>query len=307
MGQNVSPEKRALARHRPLAAAQRAERHSSSSRRIAALMAPSVRHMQVLQAISAIVTIYAIVRLPASLGWWGLSLAVYFLTACLGLSVTLHRSLTHRAFRMPRILEIPFSLFAMLGGTGSSIGWVAMHRAHHALGDGERDPHAVDRSGWRVLASVYDYQFDPRYAKDLLRDPTHVFLHRYHTIILTAWALALALIDPRLAIYGFFAPAFAQITISNLANILGHGHGYRNFETRDKSTNNALIAILAWGEGWHNNHHAAPSEWNFRWHWWEFDPAALCIESMRRIGLVAAPLSPVTSADETRTIARVSL
>jgi fatty-acid desaturase len=269
---------------------------------MARMMAPSILHMQILQGMSGAAVIYALFWLHASPAWWLVSLAAYFVTACLGLSVTLHRGLTHRAFRMPRPMEIGGALLAVLGGTGSSIGWVAMHRAHHALGDGAKDPHALDKHGWWIVASAYDYHFDPRYARDLLRDPAHLFLHRYYAPILILWALLLAAIDVKLLIFVFFVPAFAQITISNLANLLGHGFGYRNYETKDKSTNNVLIAVLAWGEGWHNNHHAAPSEWNFRRKWWEFDPGALCVAALRRLGALRDYEPIVTSADETRTI-----
>eukprot|EP01037_Dinobryon_pediforme_P021918 gene21918-22910_t len=222
------------------------------------VMAPSFQLTQLLQLTSALITLYALFWLGAPAWWWLVALLSYFLTGCLGLSVTLHRSLSHRAFKLPRALEILFTWFGMAGGTGSSIGWAALHRAHHAHVDGELDPHSPGRFGFWLAFSVYEYDFDPRHAKDLLRDRVHLFFHRYYTVLILVWVLGLAAINPLLAIFCFFIPAFAQITVSNLANYLSHGHGYRNFETDDKSTNNALIAILGWGEGWHNNHHAAP-------------------------------------------------
>jgi stearoyl-CoA desaturase (delta-9 desaturase) len=302
-GLNVPANEAESADELGVAAAPRESVRLRASSLLARVMAPSILHMQILQGISFIVVIYALFWLHASPAWWLVSLAAYFMTACLGLSVTLHRGLTHRAFRLPRPMEIVGALFAILGGTGSSIGWVAMHRAHHALGDSAKDPHALDEHGWWVVASAYDYHFDPRYARDLLRDPAHMFLHRYYAVILTAWALILAAINVKLAIFAFFVPAFAQITISNLTNVLGHGYGYRNFETKDKSTNNVLISVLAWGEGWHNNHHAAPAEWNFRRKWWEFDPGGLCVAAIRRLGLAYDYQPAVTSAGETKTIA----
>jgi len=255
-------------------------------RHLARLMAPSFLQMRILQAISGCGVLWAVCLAHASALWWLASLAAYFVTGCLGLSVTMHRALTHRAVTLARPLEILFTLFGSLGGSGSSIGWTAMHRAHHAHSDREKDPHALHKSGWLVLFSFYDYDFDPRHARDLLRDKRHVFLHRYYAVIVTAWALALAACDPRLCVFMFLVPAFTQITVSNLANVLAHGrHGTRRYDTGDDSSNTAVISVLAWGEGWHNNHHAAPCNWNFSRRWWEIDPGALVIAALIGVGL----------------------
>lgn len=244
--------------------------------------------MQILQAISGAGVVYELARHDAGLWWWALSLLVYYVTGCLGLTVTMHRALTHRAFVLKRPLEIVLTLAGAVGGSGSSIAWTAMHRAHHAYVDTARDPHSPAKLGWALVASVYDYDFDPRHAKDLLRDPFHVFVHRYYTLLLLLWGVSLAAIDVRLCVFGFLVPAFAQITISNLTSLLTHSQGYRNFETRDESANNALIAVLAFGEGWHNNHHAAPTHWSFQRRWWEIDLGAIAIGALFALG-VAAP------------------
>ena len=250
------------------------------------VMAPSYRQMQVLQGVSGAAFVYALVWQQASAWWWLAALGAYFLTGCLGLTVTLHRALTHRAFALPRPLEILFTLFGAAGGSGSSIAWAAMHRAHHAHVDTARDPHAPDKLGWQLIVSVYDYDFDPRHAKDLLRDKFHLFVHRYYTVLLVLWALALAAVDVRLSVFLFLVPAFVQITVSNLTSLLTHSQGYRRFDTRDHSVNNPLIALLGWGEGWHNNHHAAPLRWSFSRRWWEVDPGALSIAALMSLGLV---------------------
>jgi fatty-acid desaturase len=265
---------------------------------IAHVMAPSFLQMQALQAISGAAFVYALFFSNAGLLWWGVALFVYFLTGCLGLTVTMHRALTHRAFDLPRPLEILFTLFGAAGGSGSSIAWTAMHRAHHANVDGEDDPHAPAKLGWRLIFSVYDYDFDPRHAKDLLRDKFHLFVHRYYTLLLAMWGLALAAIDWRLCVFVFLIPAFLQITVSNLTSLLTHSQGYRNFETRDESANNPLIALLGWGEGWHNNHHAAPMNWTFQRRWWEIDPGAISIAALMSVGAVRRqPSSTMTAGD----------
>lgn len=263
----------------------RDSRGRGGSTLIARAMAPSPRHMQVLQALSGAVTLYALFVLDAPYWWWLVALIAYFLTGCIGLSVTIHRAISHRAVVFPRRLEYVFSWLGITGGTGSTIGFSAMHRAHHAHGDSERDPHMPERFRWLILFSVYDYDFNPRAVRDLLRDPVHLFMHRYYAPLLAGWAVALAFVDPLLCIFGFFVPAFAQITFANFANYLSHGVGYRSHDTDDTSTNNWLIAILTWGEGWHNNHHARPSSPFFRERWWEIDPGGIVIDGLRRIGL----------------------
>ncbi len=264
---------------------------------LARLSAPSFRQMQILQAVSGAAFVYELVRRDAAPWWWGLSLLVYFITGCLGLTVTMHRVLTHRAVTLKRPVEILLTLAGALGGSGSSIAWTAMHRAHHAHVDTARDPHAPTKLGWALVASVYDYDFDPRHAKDLLRDPFHVFVHRYYALLLLIWGVGLAAIEPRLCVFGFLIPAFVQITVSNLTSLLTHSQGYRNFETRDHSANNPLIALLAFGEGWHNNHHADPARWSFQRRWWEIDPGAIAIGALLALGL-AAPLPNACVGDK---------
>ncbi len=173
----------------------------------------------------------------------------------------------------------------MVGGALSSLAFAGMHRAHHAYSDGDKDPH---KNGWSLLFSSYEYDGDPRFVKDLLRDPFHRFIHKHYTVILALWTSFLFLLNPLICIFCFFVPAFLQITISNLGNILTHRYGYRNYDLPDNSRNNILITLLAWGEGWHNNHHASPSYWYFGRRWWEFDPCGAIIVVLRRLHLLSA-------------------
>jgi stearoyl-CoA desaturase (delta-9 desaturase) len=259
---------------------------------IARLLAPSFVHMQVLQLISTVAFLLALLVVDGQAQWWLVSLGAYFLTGCVGLTVTLHRALTHRAVGFPRPLEYLFTLFGVLGGTGSSIAWVAMHRAHHAFVDTPKDPHSPEKLGWKIFFSVYDYTFNPRHAGDLLRDRFHLFVHRYYSLILISWAVGLTLIDPLLMLFGFLIPAFAQITVSNLTSILTHSRGYRRFDTADRSVNNPLIALLGWGEGWHNNHHAFPKRPCFGRARWEIDAGAIVIQGLRKAHLATVTQGP---------------
>lgn len=222
----------------------------------------------------------------ASSVWWLIGLLAYFCSACLGMAICFHRVLAHRALTLPRGLEYLFTVFGALGGTGSSLGWIAVHRKHHAHPDTERDPHAPGRFGWRLLVSAFEEDYDWWRVRDLMRDPFHLFLHRNYLLIIGLWAVILWLIDPRAMVFVFLIPAAAQITVTNLSTILGHGHGYRNFDTSDESTNNALLALLTWGEGWHNNHHANPRRCFLGLRWWEIDIAGLVIKVLLALKLI---------------------
>ncbi len=250
-------------------------------------MAPSSTHGKLLHLISFIVFLYALIALHAPAWWWLIAVLAYFITGCLGQSVTFHRALAHRSIQFIRPIEIVFTLFGTVGGTLSSIAFAGMHRAHHAYSDEDKDPHALKRNGWRLLLSAYEFDGDPRFVKDFLSDPFHRFLHKHYTVILAIWTMFLFLLNPFLCIFCFFVPVFWQITIANLGNILTHRYGYRNYDLPDKSVNNVLMTLLAWGEGWHNNHHASPAYWHFGRRWWEFDPGAAVIIILQRLHLLS--------------------
>ena len=220
------------------------------------------------------------------LAWWMLALSVYFVTSCLGMAVAVHRGLTHDAFRMVPWLNRTLSLAAALGGTGSPLGWIAVHREHHATADTEEDPHGPGAHGWLLLVRGAVPKVDWWRVRDIMRDPVQRRLHSHYTLILLAWGLLLLAIHPLALVMGFLVPAAAQIWVTNLSTILAHGWGYRNFDTRDDSTNNVLIALLTWGEGWHNNHHARPRSWILGLKWWEFDPAGRIVQLLAARGLI---------------------
>jgi len=218
--------------------------------------------------------------------WWALALFSYFCTTCLGMAITFHRSLSHRLFALPKPLEYLFSWFGAMGGTGSTIAWIAVHREHDAHPDTDKAPHAPGKFGWRLLFSGYEHNADWRRVCNLLRDPFHVLLHRYYALIIFSWAAVLFVIHPYAFFFGFLIPASGQITITNASAIVGHKWGYTNYEMKDNSKNNPLMAALTWGEGWHNNHHGDPRAWNQRVKWWELDPAGWIIAAMTKTGII---------------------
>jgi fatty-acid desaturase len=229
-----------------------------------------------LQYSSTIIT-FILLFLGFSWEWWVLSIFVYYLTGCLGITITFHRYLTHRSFKMPKILEYLFSFFGAMGGTGSSIGWAAVHNAHHKYSDTEKDPHSPHILGLKMMLSRYNYDFNFWDARFLLRDKFHVFLHNYYYLIMLIWASTLLVIDYRLFLFGFVVPQFLQIWASNISNYANHIWGYSNYDTGEGSKNTWWVSAITWGEGWHNNHHSEPWKYTFQHRWWEIDVSAYTI------------------------------
>jgi stearoyl-CoA desaturase (delta-9 desaturase) len=177
---------------------------------------------------------------PAFFSWSGLAvcLVLVYVTGGLGITLGYHRLLTHRSFRMPRALEYLTAFFGTLALQGGPIWWVATHRKHHAHADKDGDPHDVYKGWWWAHADwLYRDNKDrparnevARYTKDMIDDKVYVFLNTFEVPIQIALGLVL----------------------------FAHTNGYRTFKTTDRSMNNWMVALLAFGEGWHNNHHAFP-------------------------------------------------
>lgn len=230
----------------------------------------NVTGITILQVLSTIITIM-LLYVGFSWEWWALAVFVYYLTGCLGITITYHRYLTHRSFKMSKWCEYLFSFFGAIGGTGSSIGWMAVHNAHHRFSDKLGDPHNPHIMGPKMLLTTYDYDFKLMHSKNLLRSKFHVFLHQYYYLIILVWAILLFTIDYRVGLFGFIVPVFLQIWASNISNYGNHMWGYQNYSTDDTSKNTWWVSAITWGEGWHNNHHAEPWSYTFQRKWWEFD------------------------------------
>lgn len=258
---------------------------AKSARILDRLFVPRLWVSQTVQAGGVVAALWAAATGVAG-AWWLLTLAVYFATSCLGMAVCVHRGICHRAYRMTRGTERVLSVFAALGMTGSPLGWVGTHRTHHAHSDRAGDPHRPDEHGWRLLWTGPDPEVDWWRMRDVLRDPFQRELHRYYLLVAAGWSAALLAIDPLALLFGFVIPASLHITTTNLSTILTHRHGYRNYETRDASTNHVVMAVLTWGEGWHNNHHARPRDWSLSKRWWEIDIAGWCVRGFAALGLI---------------------
>lgn len=214
----------------------------------------------------------------------------------MGITIGYHRLLTHRSFRCSRPVEYFLTLLGCLNLQGGPIKWVATHRLHHQHSDEEQDPHSpLHGFFWShvIWCFTYDPAFDAyksysQYAKDLARDRGQVFLER--TVVLWQLVLAGALYlwgGWPAVVWGVFVRLVYVYHITWFVNSASHTWGYRTYETTDVSRNLWWVALLSFGEGWHNNHHAYPRSARHGLRFWEFDASWLVIRAMAALGLAS--------------------
>lgn len=223
-------------------------------------------------------------------------LFIYVLTGGLGIALCYHRLLAHRSFTTPKPVEYFLTILGCVAAQRSPIYWVARHRQHHAASDTAEDPHTPQHGFiwshmiWPMMdMRVEDEnEFYGKLCPDLANDAGHRWIQKTHEIWPLLAALGLFLVGglPWL-VWGFFVRTAIVYHVTWLVNSLGHLWGYQNYNSRDDSRNNPLVALLAFGDGWHNNHHAYPGLAQHGHRWWEVDPAFLVIRLMERFGLAA--------------------
>ena len=231
-----------------------------------------------------------------------------------GISLGYHRLLTHRSLKVPVWLERLYVLMAICCLQETPAKWVSTHRVHHQHSDDEPDPHTPlvslfwSHVGWLIFTTPQERGMKIHYkaAKDILKDPFYNALERkeiyqlyiilgHIAIFMAAGAVAGYLFEGTAAgafnmCMGFLAwGVFMRMVIcwhcTWSVNSLTHFAGYRNYETRENSRNNWLVAALTAGEGWHNNHHAEPRAASLQTRWWELDPTYWHIWVLKKVGL----------------------
>ncbi len=231
--------------------------------------------------------------IPGTFSWSGLAVAAVLFWATGGLGITLgwHRLLTHRSFQVPRVLEYFFAFCGALACEGGVIEWVGLHRNHHMHSDHELDQHNSrcgfwwSHMGW-MLSEIPAKAEIERLTKDINQDPVYRFLDDYFILVQVAFGLVLyALGGWSWVIWGIFVRLVAVYHVTWFVNSATHKFGYRTFESDDYSTNCWWVALLAFGEGWHNNHHAYPHSARHGLQWWEFDLTWQTIRLLQGLGL----------------------
>jgi stearoyl-CoA desaturase (delta-9 desaturase) len=255
------------------------------------------------------VTFFTSVHAVALLAPWyfswsalGVTLLLHWLLGSIGICLGYHRLLSHRSFQVPQWLEYVIAFIGALALQGGPIFWVAGHRLHHAFTEDEvKDPYSARKGFWwsHILWMLYphleffDYEQYKRFAPDLERDSYYRWLNRNFLWLQIPLGLLLyALGGWSFVIWGMFVRAVLLWHSTWFINSVTHMWGYRTFETQDNSRNLWWAAILTYGEGWHNNHHAHPNVAKAGWRWWEVDVTWWAIWLLKTLGLAGKVVMP---------------
>lgn len=241
---------------------------------------------------------------------------IFYTITGLGLTLGYHRLFAHRGFEVPKWLEHAIAIAGYLAIQRGPIFWVAMHRLHHRYSDiPGRDPHTPREGllhvhfGWhqRRRRDVWDAEIYRKLTPDLLHDPLYRFLDNERRDYLTYFGILIASYVAGGLIGGLQAAPFrfdsynamcffvwvgllnrvAVLHAFGLINSVCHEIGSRPYKTggADTSVNNFFVALIIFGEGWHNNHHAHQRSARHGLRWYQWDPAWYCIWVLKKTGL----------------------
>jgi stearoyl-CoA desaturase (delta-9 desaturase) len=264
------------------------------------------------------------------IGWRDLALLVGFYAFTItGVTIGFHRMFTHRALQAGPIVRLILGIGGSMSAQGPVLEWCAVHREHHKHSDREGDPHSPHAHGSGfgamfkgMIHAHFGWLFrdeliggdkgggGPRVVTDLLADPVLIFVDRLFWLWMLAGWVVPGVIGGLLShswmgaftgfLWGGLVRTFLLHHVTWSINSVCHIWGARPFDSRDHSRNNWIFGLLAFGEGWHNNHHAFPTSARHGLRWWEFDLTYVMIRAMRAVGLVWNVRVPPESAVRTR-------
>ena len=248
---------------------------------------------------NVIFLIVAHVAAVAALFFWSwpaliTAVVLYWVGGSLGIGMGYHRLLTHRGYKVPKPVEYFLAICGTLALEGGPIQWVVTHRIHHAHTDRAGDPHTPRDGGWWAhvgwilwgTAQNHDEATLARYAPDLLKDRFYHWLNRFYYVPLLIVGIGLFVFGGwSVVLWGVFLRVTLALHTTWLVNSATHLWGKKRFETGDDSRNTWWVALLTFGEGWHNNHHAHPTSARHGLHWYEIDLNWLGIRALQLLGL----------------------
>jgi fatty-acid desaturase len=223
-------------------------------------------------------------------------LLLHWLTGSIGVCLGYHRYLSHKSLQLATPAKFFTLLCGSLSGEGSPLCWAATHRLHHQRSDQKGDPHTPNDGAWWAHMWWLLVRRTPferavlyrRFVPDLVRDRMLQFFEKTYFAWQVVVGIVLFLLGgwPML-LWGLCARIVFMYHSTWFVNSATHIWGYRNYETRDRSRNLWWVAILAYGEGWHNNHHAHPHSARAGHRWWEFDPTFWVIRCLQFVRLAS--------------------
>ena len=256
------------------------------------------------------VTIHALALLaPWTFTWPGFAVAcvLVMFTGHLGIGLGYHRLLAHRSFTVVPVVRYLFALLGVLALQGGPLSWCAVHRRHHRHSDQEIDP---QQSSYGFLRAHFLWALSPfptgkhgycNAVRDLNQEAILRYLERFAlpsnlllavSLLGAGWGFGGRDLGLSLLTWGMGVRAVYFWHVTLLVNSVCHRWGYRNYATPDESHNSWWVALLAFGEGWHNNHHAFPRRACLGHRWFEFDPAFFLIRALQVFGVASRIVDP---------------
>lgn len=218
---------------------------------------------------------------PFTFSWpmFWLFIMSYIITGCLGITLSYHRQLSHKSFKTPKWLEYIFAFCGVLSIQGDPIEWVSSHRYHHLHTDTPLDPHSpYEGFWWSHMGWLLDNKAaiekvgNRNNAADMMKQPFYEFMEKtYSWHIIVMFSLLFILGGIEAVIWGGALRCIWVYHVTWAVNSIAHIWGDRPYETGDLSTNNWLVGLLAFGEGWHCNHHKYEFSARHGLEWWQID------------------------------------
>jgi len=232
------------------------------------------------------------------------ALALHWVCISWGIGMGYHRLHTHRAYTVPKAIDYLFAVCGSMTLQGGPIFWTATHRIHHQRSDKPGDPHTPRDGKWwsHMLWTIFGEEMHSntevmgKYAPDLMKDRFYRVLNSWHWVPLVVLGLVLLAVGglPWL-LWGVFLRVTVGLHCTWLVNSATHLWGRRRFQTTDDSRNNWWVALLTFGEGWHNNHHAYPRSARHGLVWRELDISWLQIRLLAALGIAKDLQIPTAS------------
>ena len=225
------------------------------------------------------------------------AIVLYWIAGSLGIGMGYHRLLTHRGYKVPKVVEYFLVTCGTMSLQGGPIEWVTTHRLHHAHTDRAGDPHSPRDGGWWAHvgwilwgpAQNHPEAVITRYAPDLMNDRFYRWLTRNYYVPLLLVGIGLVIVGGwGVMLWGVFLRLILELHATWLVNSATHLWGRTRFETGDDSRNSWWVALLTFSEGWHNNHHAYPTSARHGLRWYEIDLNWLGIRALQLLGLAHA-------------------
>jgi stearoyl-CoA desaturase (delta-9 desaturase) len=232
---------------------------------------------------------------PSNFSWTavGLMFFLHWVTGGLGITLGWHRLVAHRSFQVPKWLEYFLVFCGTLSFQGGPVWWVGLHRHHHVHSDQDTDTHNSGEGfwwshmGWMLCDIPAERDVD-RYTKDIADDPVYQFLDWSFIPLQLGLAVLLYFMGGwPFIVWGVFVRLIFVYHCTWLVNSATHKFGYRTYEAGDRSTNCWWVAVLTYGEGWHNNHHAFQYSARHGLRWWEIDPTWMMVQVLQLLGLAS--------------------